>query len=117
MINNGEKVTYDISNNIDVNNLFEYSLENKFCSSGDNHNIYLNNVIENNWRAKNIILIISNIDDSIKKIIDKLDRKGSNITIYFDSCNKNYSFNNNIQIINIRDYIKGDREYEKRNIS
>ena len=117
LINNGEKVTYDISNNIDVNNLLEYSLENKFCSSGDNHNIYLNNVIENNWRAKNIILIISNIDDSIKKIIDKLDRKGSNITIYFDSCNKNYSFNNNIQIINIRDYIKGDREYEKRNIS
>lgn len=117
LINNGEKNVYDISNNFDISNLLEYSLENKFCFVGDNHIGYFRDIIESTCDTKNIVLIISNINDSIKKIIDKLDRKSSNITIYFESYNKNYSFSNNIQLINIRDYIKGDNEYEERDIS
>lgn len=117
LINNGEKIIYDISNNFDISNLLEYSLENKFCFSGDNHISYLNDIIGDTCNTRHIVLIISNIDDPIREIIDKLDRKGSNITIFFESYNENYSFSNNIQLINIRDYIKGDKEYEKRNIS
>ncbi|MBU5315983.1 DUF58 domain-containing protein [Clostridium bornimense] len=117
LINNDEKYMSYISNNIDISNLLEYSLENQFSFSDKNSIYSFNDAIENNLDKKNVVLIISNIDDNIKNLIDRLSRKGFNITIYFNNCNKNYSFCNNIKLVNISDYIKGDKEYEKRNIS
>ena len=81
------------------------------------HNSLIDDKLENKEYLSSLIRLISNIDDNIKNLIDRLSRKGFNITIYFNNCNKNYSFCNNIKLVNISDYIKGDKEYEKRNIS